>query len=178
MFQVSLNISDPNLLDKELQSVLEKDIKWVEWIGKDSGEILNKVESFCRENGIIMTVVDDYEILKDKKYHGILFTKNKETIDILREELGGHPIIGVKLDPGEEWKSLRPKDVDYIVIDMDSQDLEKAEEYINEIHSEWDIPIVGRGTDISSERIEGLLSRGFNGICFMDSEDLKNIGTE
>ena len=175
MYQLSLNTSDIAELAQHLEHAASKDIRWIEWRGERNDDVLDVIENFCRENGIILTVVDDVNLLEDKRFHGILVTKNPDNIPEWREKLGGHPIIGVEISVDSDWRKLRGYDVDYIVLNLDRHSQEETIKLAGIIKDEWNVPIVARGTNISPESGSILLESNFNGICFLNTNSLINF---
>lgn len=146
-----------------LEEAKNRGITWFEIEGDIDRETCDEVERFCRDNGFILTVTDNHEMLCDKKFHGILYANGHEHIATLREEAGGHPIVGVLIDPRQNPAFLRPLDIDYLAVDMDRFSLDETTELFDNYLKSWDIPVVARKKCIDEGTMQKYLEYGFKG---------------
>lgn len=180
MFQYSLNHADGADASENLAKAVDKGITWIE-LAENAPELLvDEAERLCRDKGLILTVTDDIELLNNRRFHGILLTREPERVNYIREELGGHPIVGVLLKPGDEYLWLRPLDIDFIALDAEGNNEAEAADYARAINNKWPIPVVARLAHIDSDISERILSEGFRGICLTGGSALDRftLGTK
>lgn len=175
MIQFTLDTSSSTPTVQQLNDAIEKGIKWVQLPANYNytEEELNEIENICRDNEIILTVTDDVNLLERRKFHGILFTPEKESVSLIRNELGAHPIIGIEIDCNKNnWQNHTSDDIDYITIDIDKYDFVKVKNVFTKIRANWDIRIVARVSNVTNDGIQNLLQQGFDGI---DIKNHKNL---
>lgn len=162
MIQLSLRSNID--VSQYLREAVDGGISWVELPFGAEENVIEEAEKICREKQVILTVTDDTELLERKRFHGILFTRNFERIPALRESLGGHPIIGVLLKPGDEFLYLKGWDIDYIVLETGLEPGATTKNFLEEIKVKWDIPVVARCNVSRAEDFNRLLAEGFDGV--------------
>lgn len=162
MIQVTLPNAPEGL--EVLTKALDSGIGWIVLPEKADEELVQQAERLCREKGIILTVTDNVPLLEDKRYHGILFTRSRESIPELRKRLGAHPIVGVAIKPGEEFLHMKPWDIDYFVVETDAHPLPEVTQLLARIKGAWDIPVVAYCRNAGNDDIDRLIEIGFDGV--------------
>ena len=128
-------------------------------------EFLNLIIEFCKAEGIILTIVDNYDLLIDRRLHGIRFTSDYEKIELLRTQAGAHPIVGVNISDISDLKQLRYLDIDYLVINVPKIGADDSCLLVKGIKKQWNIRVVGEIDTIDSATQNKLLEAGFDGFC-------------
>ena len=164
MYQFSPFSTNDERLITSVTEAISQGITWIELQGDVSDHVYAEVEKECKKNGIILTLTDARQRLEEKKFHGVLIpVTDIYKIEEIRENLGGHPIIGVLFGRNDSKPNLNHLDIDYIAFDFENK--KEALDFIGETGEKYRFPIVARGFDISSELSEELLKAGYNGIC-------------
>lgn len=174
MYQFHIGSGSPQQVSEAFRKAVGRGITWFEIEGDIDSDTLAEIEQECRERGLILTVDNSLDLLVEKRYHGILFTAEAQPqIEQLREVHGAHPIVGVRLLPGQDYMHFRPLDIDYFTINVDEYSDEELKNYVDDIHSNWDIPVVACTGNMSAGKNERLINAGFNGFCLLNVNDLE-----
>ena len=162
MIQYLFTGSNSPLYNDILEQIRDNRIEWIIIENNLPQNVAYDIEQFCRDNGIIMTVIDNVELLKQNRLHGIHFSSVNGIQDI-RENEGAHPIIGVDYSPEIDIESLRMMDIDYISVDLHKFPIEKALEIAWDVKNK--IRLIARSNNFSHHDAVKLQEAGFAGFC-------------
>lgn len=164
MFQFSIRPSTTRNVLERVADAISHGFTWIEVEGEINDDLYDAVEKECKDNGIIMTITDDIELLKTRKCHGILLPlEHEQDIVNLREQLGGHPIVGLSVNSGTEIGEVRHLDSDYIAFNCENY--KEACDFIEKHGNRFTLPVVARSSNLTFEEANQLIEKGFNGIC-------------
>lgn len=165
---------------EQCQMALEGGCGWIELRAstmaqgelRDVGVIL---ANLCKESQAILTITDNIELAKDLGVHGICLSLDSGyNAGEVRESLGPEAIIGVEVDNIEAIKSLKGKDIDYIVLPEYVEEHDKSQFVARVREIGIDIPIVFCG-NYGLDNVLSALSQGASGVLtgsrIMDAAD-------
>lgn len=158
-----------NTAVETIKSLIAKEAKWIRMtVSSDiSDETYNNISGLCKDAGVILTIEDDYESLKKFHCHGIHLNQGSVHAQIVRNELGAEPIVGVTVQSPSEVIALRGNDVDYVQIQTDTPTLEWYLNFANKVHSaNVDIKLVVPVSDIDNEHINDIINAGIDGVVY------------
>lgn len=167
---IQFTVSKSSDAVERLKEALEKGVTWIILPPDADDDLVDNAEKLCREQGVILTVTDNLELLERKRFHGILLSRSLDAIPLIRESLGGHPIIGVVLKPGDEFLRFKGWDIDYIALETEVETNPEISRYISEIKGNWNIPVVAVCDVGSAEDIDKLTEAGFDGVNTGDAK--------
>lgn len=180
MIQFTITNTSEMSAEAQARMAIDAGCTWVEFdtggLSADAAEAESKaVIDLCRDAGVILTFTHDDLMLDRLRVHGIHLSDGDADAATLRENLGGHPIIGVDATEVTDFKALRRADVDYVVdttaTPLSVKAIKEAMEAAN-----VQIPIVVKGT-ISEDAIPGLIAAGASGLNItLDSLSQPNPG--
>lgn len=151
MLQFITSKSDKYSIIEEAQMAIEGGCIWIQ-VSKSLPEsttqkdIINELRPLCEGKEVFLMVDSDVELVKETNIHGVLLKKGDMKPIEAREYLGAEAVIGVVVENATDILALRGRDMDYVVIDFDKDNIGKIQQIIEEINSQgFDIHIVVRG---------------------------------
>ena len=168
MIQLIADIHNQEDVKKLLATSERLNIGWIVLEGDVEKEDIETIERHCRDKGIILTVKDNVELLRERRLHGIQLTKNFDSISVLRDELGGHPIVGLQVALDFPVTSVLHHDIDYISVEI-GEDLKQGIEFAEKWSGVINIPIVASIKKLTKDTSDRLLEAGFKGFAIKGS---------
>ena len=166
MLQFTLTPNNSIDIDKHAAMAIASGCQWLETDPANvDEETLDRVIDACREAGVILTFYHRDEVLEKKRVHGIHLADSDTEPTELRQRLGGHPVIGVDVNPDTPLQPLKRADADYVVLDGYPEKVtvdDIAALVKNETESGIMLPIVIRGR-ITPGEVQPLVDAGASG---------------
>ena len=182
MIQYTITINTAIDAVREATEVIKGGCQWIELQQGDLDDetftrLAMPVIDLCRNEGIILVFQHNHLLLEKLRVHGVLLSAIGTDPVALREKLGGHPIIGYEVAPGEEvdFMKLKRADADYLVypstepatIKLLADSRDKAG---------FTFPVVARGM-FNAENIKPVINAGAQAINIdyrsLDTKDIE-----
>lgn len=138
----------------------------IEWVVADDGipeELMNLVVEFCKENGIILCSQNNEDILISHKLHGIFYTDDFHRVTKIRDNVGGHPIIGLSTDNIELVRQLTPHDIDIICFEKGTKTIDELSEFIQNFKKISSLKLVISAPSFKKSEANHFLQMGADG---------------
>lgn len=169
MIQYTITINTAIDARLEASEVIRGGCQWIELQQGDLDDetftrLTMPVIDLCRNEGIILVFHHNHLLLEKLRVHGVLLSAIGTDPVALREKLGGHPIIGYEVAPGEEvdFMKLKRADADYLVYPSTDPIAVKALAASRD-KAGFSFPIVARGI-FNAENIKPILDAGAQAI--------------
>lgn len=185
MLQFITNQSDRYSIEEEVKMVVEGGCKWVQLRMKDASydkmkATAEKIIPICKDNGVILVIDDNVELVKELRVHGVHLGKEDMPPAQARELLGPHAIIGVTANTAADIMAMRGIDVDYVGLGpfrytstkkklSPILGLDGYRTIMQEVKSQGNrLPVVAIG-GITLEDIDDIMSTGVQGVAMSGS---------